>query len=183
MAQRGWSVTGVEMFDRMAHEAVTKISAVVRADVGLPLPLRDAAFDAVFAGEIIEHLVDTDLFLSEIARVLRPGGVAIVTAPNLASFENRLRLAIGKHPRWVEYRVGGEGHVRAYTPKILRSQMAEHGLVVRTHLGNWVPFVPQRLSDDVRHPWVAWTGKVFPSLAMDIIFEAERVYSPSRPRE
>ena len=62
------------------------------------LPISNACLDAVFAGEIIEHLVDTDSFIAEIARVLRPGGHTVITTPNLASFENRLRLLAGIYP-------------------------------------------------------------------------------------
>ena len=52
-----------------------------------PLPFRDEAFDAVFAGELIEHLVDPRQGLAEFNRVLQGGGVLILTTPN------RLRLA------------------------------------------------------------------------------------------
>lgn len=52
-----------------------------------PLPFRDEAFDAVFAGELIEHLVDPRQGLAEFNRVLNGGGVLILTTPN------RLRLA------------------------------------------------------------------------------------------
>ena len=53
---------------------------------GGPPPFEDARFAAVFAGEIIEHLVDTRRFLDELHRVLRPGGLLVVATPNLASF-------------------------------------------------------------------------------------------------
>ena len=46
------------------------------------LPFRDAQFDGLFAGEIIEHVPDVRQTLREWGRVLRPGGVAIVTTPN-----------------------------------------------------------------------------------------------------
>ena len=78
-----------------------------------PLPFEDGAFGAVFAGEIIEHLVDTAGFLAELHRVLAPGGVAVITTPNLASFENRVRMLLGRYPNFVEYELGGDGHVRA----------------------------------------------------------------------
>jgi len=52
-----------------------------------PLPFRDQAFDALFAGELVEHLVDPRPGLAEFRRVLKPGGVLILTTPN------RLRLA------------------------------------------------------------------------------------------
>ena len=140
-----------------------------------PLPYDSGVFDVVFAGEVIEHLVDTTSFLRDIHRVLRPAGCAIITTPNLASFENRMRLLFGVFPAWVEYKLeGGQGHVRSYTPATLRMHLHETGFRVERHLGNWVPFVPQRYADDVRMPLLAKTGDWFPSLAMDIIMKARR---------
>jgi SAM-dependent methyltransferase len=52
-----------------------------------PLPFRGQSFDALFAGELVEHLVDPRPGLAEFRRVLKPGGVLILTTPN------RLRLA------------------------------------------------------------------------------------------
>ena len=46
------------------------------------VPFRDAQFDGLFAGEIIEHVPDVRQTLREWWRVLRPGGVAIITTPN-----------------------------------------------------------------------------------------------------
>ena len=46
------------------------------------IPFRDGQFDALFAGEVIEHVTDVPATLSEWWRVLKPGGVAIITTPN-----------------------------------------------------------------------------------------------------
>jgi SAM-dependent methyltransferase len=46
------------------------------------LPFADASFDALFAGEVIEHVPDARIALHEWRRVLKPGGVAIITTPN-----------------------------------------------------------------------------------------------------
>ncbi len=46
------------------------------------VPFRDAQFDGLFAGEIIEHVPDARQTLREWWRVLKPGGVAIITTPN-----------------------------------------------------------------------------------------------------
>jgi 2-polyprenyl-3-methyl-5-hydroxy-6-metoxy-1,4-benzoquinol methylase len=46
-----------------------------------PWQLDDASFDAVWAGEVIEHVADTAAWLSEVRRVLRSGGSVIVSTP------------------------------------------------------------------------------------------------------
>ena len=46
------------------------------------LPFHDQQFDALFAGEVIEHVSDVHETLREWRRVLKPGGVAIITTPN-----------------------------------------------------------------------------------------------------
>jgi len=62
------------------------------------LPFRDSSFDSVVSFEIIEHVHDGDLFLSEMYRVLRPGGTYICSTPNIA------------------YTVHPPYHVREYEP-------------------------------------------------------------------
>ena len=62
-------------------------------------PAESNSYDVVIAGEVIEHLIDTDHFLKEIKRMLKPGGMLIITTPNLASWYNRIRLLRGKPPR------------------------------------------------------------------------------------
>ncbi len=47
-----------------------------------PLPYKDASFDSIVSFQVIEHIKDDLLFLKEIHRVLRPGGVALITTPN-----------------------------------------------------------------------------------------------------
>ncbi len=48
----------------------------------LHLPFRDAFFDRIIASEILEHIEDDEKAISEIYRVLKPGGLVIVTVPN-----------------------------------------------------------------------------------------------------
>src|SRR5712692_1532899 len=53
-----------------------------------PLPFRDAAFDGLFAGELIEHLPDPAAGMREFRRVLRPGGTLVLTTPNRRRLAN-----------------------------------------------------------------------------------------------
>ena len=45
------------------------------------LPVEDSQFDLVLCAETLEHVRDVQLFLSEIRRVLRPGGTLAITTP------------------------------------------------------------------------------------------------------
>ena len=57
-----------------------------------PLPYPDASFDIVTATEVIEHLADFRRVVREINRVLRPGGVCILSTPNILNLNSRLRF-------------------------------------------------------------------------------------------
>jgi SAM-dependent methyltransferase len=56
-------------------------------------PIHDESFDAALIIEVLEHLAP-DQATAEVRRVLRPGGVLLVTAPNLAYWRHRLDLAL-----------------------------------------------------------------------------------------
>ena len=59
------------------------------------LPFENEFFDVVIAGEIIEHIYDTDFFLAEIRRLLKPGGKLLISTPNIASLGRRFFLLLG----------------------------------------------------------------------------------------
>ena len=82
-------------------------------------------FDVIFLGEVLEHFLDTDFILKECRDALKPRGVALITAPNLTSFENRLRAVLGYHPRFMDFRTGPNSicHCRYYTLSKLTSQL------------------------------------------------------------
>jgi SAM-dependent methyltransferase len=176
LAGRGWTVSALEMSEPLAAQIRARGIDDVRVHdlASGEFPYESASFGAVFAGEIIEHLVDTTGFLTELARVLAPGGVAVITTPNLASLENRIRMLLGRYPNFVEYELGGDGHVRAYTLPTLRRQLERCGMAVEDVKGNWVPFLPQALMNDVRTPALARTGDWLPRLSQGLIVKARR---------
>lgn len=174
----GWKCSGVDIDKEHVEIARQRGIDAKHCDLNsAPLPFEDQSFDLIFAGEVIEHLIDTDGFIRELQRCVRPGGFVLITTPNLVSFENRVRILLGVYPIWVNYNLAGSGHVRAYTPRILKKQLREHGFQVVVHKGNWVPFVPQRFVNDINMPFLAITGDILPSLSMDIIMLAQRVGS------
>jgi methionine biosynthesis protein MetW len=63
-----------------------------------PFPFPNDYFDAVFAGEVLEHLNNPDDFLEEVHRILRKKGTFVITTPNFAAWNNRIALALGFQP-------------------------------------------------------------------------------------
>ena len=107
-------------------------------DASKKLPYPGESFDYVFAGEVIEHLIDTDFFLSDCYRVLKPNGTLVLTTPNLGSIGNIGLLFFGKQPSWVDYRLGNADHVRAYTISALKHQVLHNGFSSVSITGSWI---------------------------------------------
>jgi ubiquinone/menaquinone biosynthesis C-methylase UbiE len=88
----------------------------VRIDPHGRWPFPDAGFDAVWAGEVVEHVADTERWVNEVRRVLRPGGQLILTTPSIGPLRRLLRPP---DPR-------GQ-HLRFYTRRALRDMLADMG--------------------------------------------------------
>ena len=61
-------------------------------DLRQPLPYDDASFDVLLLVEVIEHLENHRLALTELARILKPGGLLIMTTPNIMRLNSRLHF-------------------------------------------------------------------------------------------
>lgn len=116
LARSGHRVVAIEQNRAMAVEARRRGVAVVEHDVELGLPFADTTFDVVHACEILEHLFDTEGFLREVYRVLRPGGAVVLSTPNLNSGANRVRVLLGRSlPMWGAFPADRHGaHIRVF---------------------------------------------------------------------
>jgi SAM-dependent methyltransferase len=99
-----------------------------------PLPFADGQFSVVTFSEVLEHLpVERANFVfSELARVVRSGGILMVSSPNQASLENRIKLLKGKSildmPNPIDSFGGVFGHIRLYTPVEIKAALSNMGL-------------------------------------------------------
>jgi len=96
-------------------------------------PYDDHSFDLIIVGEIIEHIYDTDFFLEEIKRLLKPKGRLILSTPNIASLGRRLYLFAGISPIIEDSpnEKDSSGHIRYFTRKSLEKLLVKHRLRIK----------------------------------------------------
>ncbi|KKU86472.1 MAG: hypothetical protein A2667_03365 [Candidatus Wildermuthbacteria bacterium RIFCSPHIGHO2_01_FULL_47_27] len=144
------------------------------------LPFEDNFFDIIFCGEVVEHIFDPDHLLDEIYRVLKPGGIAVITTPNLASYLNRIALLFGFQPYFtgtgLRHNTGkffGDKapcpHLIVFTLRSLRELFKLHGFKAQRIIGADIShLLPQPL---------AVIDKIFakiPALAAGLIFVVKK---------
>jgi len=87
------------------------------------LPFGGGTFDCVIASEVLEHLLQDDIALAEMMRVLRPGGSLVVSVPRRGP--EALCWALS-----TEYHSNEGGHIRIYRRSQLRQKLVEHGCTI-----------------------------------------------------
>ncbi len=94
-------------------------------DPGGAWELPDSSFDAVWAGEVIEHVADTQAWLSEVRRVLRSGGRLILTTPDNGPLALLwMALSGGSFEARMDPR---SDHLRFYSRRTLTRLLADFG--------------------------------------------------------
>ena len=111
---------------RTAGETTAEAGAAAISGDATAMPFGDGMFDRVIAAEVLEHVGDDQRAMNELARVLRPGGLAAITVP--AFLPERVCWALS-----TEYHEVPGGHVRIYTRVELQAKLARAGLTALWH--------------------------------------------------
>ena len=114
-----WMLKGLAADDRSVAANGGSGTAVVGN--ALALPLSDGSFDRVIAAEVLEHIPDDRGAISELARVLRPGGTLAVTVPRW--WPELVTWAISD-----DYHNKPGGHIRIYRGSALVGRLEAAGL-------------------------------------------------------
>jgi SAM-dependent methyltransferase len=118
IAAEATRVVGVDVSEEAVEHARANFSAprleFAPIEADRPLPFPDGSFDTVLSFQVIEHVRDPAAYLSEIRRVLRPGGHLVLTTP-----ERRTRLLPTQRPwnRW---------HLTEYSERTMGRTLAPH---------------------------------------------------------
>ena len=66
------------------------------------MPFEDGSMDIIVMNQVLEHTKEWYCIFKEVNRVLKKDGICIVGLPNLASWHERVRLLLGKHPNCLD---------------------------------------------------------------------------------
>ena len=144
----GWEVIGIDIDETAAEVARRRFGLDVRTCRMDELPA--GSFDAVVLHHVFEHVADPGRVVSDIRRLLRPGGRCVVVTPNAASLGQRV---FGRS--WVHW--DPPRHLQVFVPSSLATCLTQHGfddVTVRTTARNaryaWSASAAIRLSRDER---------------------------------
>jgi SAM-dependent methyltransferase len=182
---RDWELHGVDYSTAALDHAAKLPYSFRQCNLETGVPYADAEFDLVYAGEVIEHIYNPDLLLSEAHRVLRAGGHLILTTPNLQAWYNRPLFAAGIQPVFYEVSTRSTaigagplarlkrgsrpvGHLRLFNRRALLDLLASEKFTLLAMRGASFPAVPRVLQAIDR----AFNGR--PSLASAFVVLAVR---------
>jgi SAM-dependent methyltransferase len=88
------------------------------------LDFPDDAFDVTVSFEVLEHIPYPDNYVAELLRVTRPGGLLLMSAPNVVSLISRIRLVLGALPPAISH---DPTHLRHYRQRDVAALFARFG--------------------------------------------------------
>ena len=142
------AVAGVDVSEEALAFAKQRGLSTYRVNVDQePLPFGDAMFDTVTCIDLIEHVFEPRVLISEISRVLAPGGNLYIAFPNIRYALRIKEIIAGRFPKTsgdIAYSYDG-GHLHYYTSADMRSLLEEKnlktagqwGIVSPGILNNW----------------------------------------------
>jgi SAM-dependent methyltransferase len=164
---------GIEIVDERRQASLRKGILAELGDLNEQFPFENGQFEIVHANQVIEHLTDTDNFIKEIWRTLKPGGYAVICTENLGSWHNIFSLVFGwqpfsltnvcekrfqiGNPLAIHYEVAPSNpqswqHNRVFAYRGLKEIFAVHGFVIERIEGSGYYPLPNGFSKlDPRH--------------------------------
>ncbi len=149
LTERGFNYLGVDVSSTALASAVKLGLATQQIHFDLPLPFGEGDFDAVVCTEVLEHLFAPFDTVSEVVRILRPGGIFICTTPNIAYWRSRANLLMGRFDplgdNLSHSQPWRDPHIRFFVPRTLAAMLTAAGLtnvVVEGQRGGFLNDLP-----------------------------------------
>jgi len=146
-----------------------------------PFPYPDGHFSTVLCCELIEHLFEDPMHLmSEVNRILKPGGHLVLTTPNVAALRGISAILLGYHPGFFHAYIkpaAGSGevdarHNREYTAREIHRLLDTSGFAVtRLETGEF---------RDLPHPEFGWVTHLLRRYRLETDLRGDGIYALGR---
>lgn len=162
-------ITCVDYSKGYVQALIKRGFTAVQADLNQPLQFPAHQFDLVTSLEVIEHLVNYELFLTEVNRLLKPKGYLLISTPNIAWWGYRLDALLGRPPKKAGY------HLRFFTYNSLVQFLNTAGFSIKkTANFSTIPLLNRLLISLKLNP-VYPTINIWPNLlAQDLVFLCQK---------
>jgi methionine biosynthesis protein MetW len=137
LRDQGSRTVGIEPDPGMAQEAEQHCERVIATQLEQAMDdLAGEHFDAIVLGDVLEHLADPWTTLTWARERLAPGGVALVSVPNIAHWSARWSLARGRFD-YADYGIFDRTHLRFFTQRTAHELAQSAGFEVEGE--RWTP--------------------------------------------
>lgn len=134
---KGWDGEGIEICAESAKYAREKFGITIHERPIEELALDSESFDVIHLAHLIEHVRDPKQTMDEIYRLLKPGGLMVLTTPNVGG------LAVQVHGR--NWRSAFEQHLFLFSKKTISQLCRNSGFNIEK-IVSWGSFLPVELS-------------------------------------
>jgi ubiquinone/menaquinone biosynthesis C-methylase UbiE len=144
-------VVGIDVSKEAIRQAKEKGISCFTYDLNEKIDFPENYFDVINCSQVIEHVFNTEVLVSEISRMLSIGGTLVINTPNMCSWINRIAVPLGFQPFYTDVaneRIYGNrfkwtihkqldftGHIRLMNFWSLKELLENHGLKVIKHIG------------------------------------------------
>lgn len=150
LVQYGFQIVGVDRDAAALERVAAYYQQTILADLEKELPAVEGQFDVIVFADILEHLARPETVFRHFTGLLRPGGLVVISVPNVAHWYMRLSLLCGRF----DYRESGildRTHLRFFTLRTVRRFLEEAGFHIDAVEGTptplplvWAPTAPGR---------------------------------------
>jgi SAM-dependent methyltransferase len=133
---------GIDISEKAAAKARAILSEVVVGDVErMALPWEASSFDALILSEVLEHLIEPWTALSRLSGLIKPGGLALASSPNVSHYHVVASLLRGSFDL-ADQGTFDRTHMRWFTPRTYAAMFEAAGFRVET-VKPLTPFAPR----------------------------------------
>ena len=172
LADMGYTVTVADISKEALRSAGKKGLKTICIDLNDDFSIIKGKYDLVIAGEIIEHILDTKLFLDSCYSILKKDGFLVLSTPNLNSFTDRFNFLFGKSPRQINpFHPYLKYHIRFFNYSSLKFALKNSSFNIKLFKSNYFAFFNKRS----KRVFVRLPAILFPTLGDSLIVAAQKV--------